>query len=121
MTAHGSRDRHIKRDNASMRRIVMTAVKVALVGKGARERLVEVVVAEQVIVATSSKEGIISAVKTALEMSGDVNRFDFDRYGLERDDKAKGTVYCVAPQQQTATTQLLTQCCTLRRRSRFCD
>jgi hypothetical protein len=106
MTAHGSRDKHSKRDKASMRRIVkLTVVKVALVGEGARERLVEVGVVEQVIVATSSKEGIISAVKTALKMSGDVNCFDFDRYGLERDDKAKGTVYIVSPQQQTATTQ----------------
>jgi hypothetical protein len=80
-------------------------VKVACVVEGARERLVEIDVAEQVILATSSKEGIISAVKTSLKQYRDVHCYDLDRYGLVRDDKAKGTVYSVAPQQQMATTQ----------------
>jgi hypothetical protein len=104
--AHGKRDKHSKRDKPSKRLIAkLTVVKVALVGQCTSERLKEVDVVEQTIVATSSKEGIVSAVKTALKLAGDVICYDFESYGLVRDDKAEGTFYSVAPKRQALTTQ----------------
>jgi hypothetical protein len=82
MAAHGKADKHSKRQESNRRVAKLKVVKVAVVGKGARERLVEIGVAEQVIVATSSKEGIVSAVKTALKLSEDVVCYDFERSGL---------------------------------------
>jgi hypothetical protein len=104
MAAHGKADKRSKRQESNRRDAKLKVVKVAVVGKGARERLVEIGVAEQVIVATSSKEGIVSALKTALKLSEDVVCYDFESYGLVRDDSAKGTAYSAAPTRQTPTT-----------------
>jgi hypothetical protein len=104
MAAHGKLDKQSKRHKPNRRIAKVMVVKVALVGRGARERLMDIGVAEQVL-STASKEGTINAVKTALKLSGDVIWCEFEKYGLVRDDKAKGTVYSVAPKRQTTAMQ----------------
>jgi hypothetical protein len=75
-----------------------------LVGKGPAQRLKEVLKTSQTVVATSSKEGIIASIKTALKLAGDVFCYDFARYGLVRDEDANGVAYQVCPEATTTGT-----------------
>jgi hypothetical protein len=82
-------------------------VMVVSVSQGARERLMEIDVAGQVIVATSSKEGIISAVTTAFKVSEDVNCYEFESYGFVRDDRALSTSWGQSNRRQQRIAEMI--------------